>query len=94
MREYKPTYFTSLLYFWAMMYLSLLPALILFDWVAFRGGHTSFGEIFWGAALVFCLCGAAFVLFVLLISLLIGLFVRKTVQLSDDSVSYNGKQFR
>lgn len=91
MKNYKSTYCVSLLYYAAMMFICCGPLLILVDVVSAVEGQITPGEIFWGAVLVFCLYGAACVLFVLLISFLIGLFSRKTVQLSENAISYAGK---
>ena len=90
-KEYKPTYCASLLYFWAMMFVVSFPFLLLVAVVVQIEGQDTFGQVFFGSMAAMALTGVAFVLFVQLISFLIGLFTRKTVLLSDEAVTYGGK---
>jgi hypothetical protein len=70
------------------------PLLLLADAAVVAEGSAKPGQLFWGCLLVLGLYAAASVLFVWLISLFIGLFTKKAVILSEDSVTYDGKTLR
>jgi hypothetical protein len=70
------------------------PLLLLADAAVVAEGSAKPGQLFWGCLLVFGVYAAASVLFVWLISLFIGLFTKKAVILSEDSVTYDGKTLR
>lgn len=70
------------------------PLLLLADAAVVAEGSAKPGQLFWGCLLVFGVYAAASVLFVWLISLLIGLFTKKAVILSENSVTYDGKTLR
>ena len=91
MKEYKPTYCVSLLYFWAMMFVISFPLLIVIAIAVAAEGQESFAQVFFSCLSALLVCGVVFALFVLLINGLIGLFARKTVMLSEQAVSYEGK---
>ena len=91
MKQYRPSYCVTLLYAEAMIIFCTAPLLLLADAAVVAEGSAKPGQLFWGCLLVFGVYAAASVLFVWLISLLIGLFAKKAVILSEDSVTYDGK---
>ena len=91
MKQYKPTYCVTLLYAEAVVLVCATPLLLLADAsIVMEDGATP-GQFFWGCMLVLGIYAVASLLFIWLISLLIGLFTKKAVILSEDSVTYDGK---
>lgn len=91
MKEYKPSCCVSLLYFWAMMFVISFPLLLVVAGAVAEEGQGDFGQVFFSCISALLVCGVAFACFVFLISCLVGLFARKTVLLSENSVAYEGK---
>ena len=91
MKEYKPTYCISLLYFWALLFAALLPLLVLSFVVMVITGQT----VFWTYALegigVSGLMLAVSVLLVFMTSLIMGPFAKNTVEVSEHNVCYEEK---
>ena len=94
MKQYKPTYCVTLLYAEAVVLVCATPLLLLADAsIVMEDGATP-GQFFWGCMLVLGIYAVASLLFIWLISLLIGLFTKKTVTLTEDTVTYCGKTLR
>ena len=91
MREYKPTYCVSLLYGWGIMFLCCIPAMLFAAVMVDVEGSATFWQVFLGFISAMTVCSVVFFILAMLISKLIGLFVRKTVELTETSVSYEGK---
>ena len=91
MKTYKPSYCFSLLYAEAMIFVCVLPLLGLADAAVVAEGSAKPGQLFWGSMLALGLWAAASVLFVWLISLLIGLFTRKIATVTETTITYGGK---
>lgn len=91
MREYKPTYCISMLSGCIEIFLACIPMMILVDLDLAFGGEAGLGQVFGRFALILLLYSMVSVLFILLISFIIGLFTKKTVTLSDYAVSCQGK---
>jgi hypothetical protein len=91
MRIYKPAFGTSLLYAYAHMFLCCGSMLFVLAVAMAIEGSATFWEVFLGSmsAMAAVLVLAAVIL--KLISLLIGLFVRKTVELTESTITYQGK---
>ena len=91
MKEYKPTYCISLLYFWALLFAALLPLLVLSFVVMVITGQT----VFWTYALEGIGIGGLMlvvsVLLVFLASLIMGPFAKNTVEVSEHNICYEGK---
>lgn len=91
MKEYKPTYCISMLYFWTLLFVCLFPLLVLSFVVMVITEQT----IFWTYALdgigIGGLMLAASVLLVFLVSLIMGPFAKDTVDVSEHSICYKGK---
>lgn len=91
MKIYKPAYGTSLLYAFAHMFLCCGPMLFLLAVMMEIEGSASFWEVFLGTVSAMIVVLVIMALFARLIDVVIGLFTRKTVELTDFSVSHQGK---
>ncbi len=90
MREYKPTYCIGLLSGCIEIFFACVPMLILVDLDMALSGEAKFGQFFGTFALILLLYSIVSVLFILLISFIMGLFTRRIATLSDYAVSYQG----